>query len=482
MEATERRRAAREREGGARPSMDEDAMVQSHRERAIALALEGRFAESEEAAREALRLRPDDVDTLIELGVAAWGQGRHEEAESIYRHAGRLRPDDHRMATNLGMVLKAQGRRRRGGRLLRAGASARAGGHPRDDEPGRGAVGPRRFRRGFRDARGGIERWPDSTDATHSLAMNRIRQGRWREAATLYERALAYRPESPELHRNLGYALLAMGEFERGWAEHEWRLNCTPHPGCRINRTFWNGDRFPGQTILLHHEQGFGDVLQFLRYVPMVKARGGRVVLLCQQDLVRLVARCEGVDLAFGFTGYAPECHIHAPLLSLPVIFGTTLETIPSRVPYLFADPAVVPHWRSTVAGLRAPDAEDGTRRPFLVGIAWQGRPTHPVDHWRSFPLERLAPLAAVPGVRLVNLQVGDGVEQLAALGGRFAVHEVPGRRGRDFSETAAIIPELDLVIAPDSAIAHLAGGLGAPVWVGARDGRRLALARRPRG
>ncbi len=169
--------------------------------------------------------------------------------------------------------------------------------------------------------------------------------------------------------------------------------------------------------------------------------------------------------MAFDGTAFEPECQIHAPLMSLPAIFRTTMDTIPADVPYLATEPALVAHWRTVLAPLREPG--DAVGRPLLIGIAWQGSPGHRADRWRSYPLERMAPLAEVPGVRLISLQAGHGTDQIAALGGRFPVVELPGRRARDFSETAAIVSQLDLVIAPDTAVAHLAGGLGVPVWVG---------------
>jgi hypothetical protein len=334
---------------------------------------------------------------------------------------------------------------------------------------------------------GALELRPDSADALQNVGMNLLRQGKWAEAIAYYERALEQQPEFPEVHRNLAYALLCCGDFERGWPEHEWRLKCRPHPGARINRTFWNGDDFRGRTILLHAEQGYGDTLQFIRFAPMVKRRGGQVLMLCQTRLLRLIARCPGVDLAFEGSSYVPDCDVHAPLMSLPAIFGTTLATLPAEVPYLSAEAVLVAHWRSVLAeavagaeqvtqpaltwqtGMSAPPLATSagrSARPFLIGIAWQGSPAHRADAWRSFPLEQLAPLAEVPGVRLVSLQIDPGLEQVAALGGRFPIVELPSRRPRDFLDTAAIMTQLDLVISPDTAVAHLAGGLGVRVWL----------------
>jgi hypothetical protein len=254
-------------------------------------------------------------------------------------------------------------------------------------------------------------------------------------------------------------------------------LKWRDHPGIRVNRALWKGDALQGRSILLHAEQGLGDTLQFIRFAPLVKARGGLVMVCCQTRLLRLVARCEGVDLAFDGSSFIPDCDSHAPLLSLPAIFGTTLDTLPARVPYLFNDPTLVEHWRCELK--RAIGTESQTReattgrsgndrsaRPFLIGIAWQGSPKHRLDRWRSFPLAKLAPLAERPGVRLISLQTDDGLDQLAPLAGKLPIIELTGRRVGDFAETAAIMTHLDLVIAPDTAVAHLAGGLGIPVWV----------------
>ncbi len=404
---------------------------------------------------------------MNELGVAVWKQGREPEAEEVLRRVLEIAPDHFGALTNLGLALMNGRREAEAADYFRAAIRV---------EPGafhaRMHLGSILSNSGDFD---GATEWhesalaigPDSPVALQNMAVNLARQGRWAEAADYYGRAVPLQAENAELHRNYGFALLASGRFEKGWVEHEWRLNVPGYPGCRINRTFWNGDLFRDRTILLHFEQGFGDTLQFIRYVPLVKARGGRVVVLCQQPMVRLLSRCPGVDLACDGIGFEPHCDIHAPLMSLPLIFGTTMETIPRAVPYLFPDPGLVEHWRSVLARYR----EDGS---VLVGIAWQGRPENGADHWRSYPLERMAPLAAVPGVRLISLQVGPGSEQVAELEGRFPVVELPGRRGRDFSETAAIASQLDLVVGPCSAMTHLAGGLGVTAW--------LALVRRGTG
>ena len=235
--------------------------------------------------------------------------------------------------------------------------------------------------------------------------MNLSRQGRWDLALPYQEAAAKLNPEHPEVRRNLAYTLLCCGDYARGWPEHEWRLKCEPYEGHRINRTFWNGDAFRGHALLLHAEGGYGDTLQFVRYAALVKRRGGQVMLLCPSPLLRLLARCEGVDMAFDATSYIPNCHAHVPMLSLPAIFGTTIESVPAQVPYLVTDAALVAHSRRELARALAvgqpealaPADPPTAAKPFLVGIAWQGNPSRKIDNWRSFPLRALVRSPACP-------------------------------------------------------------------------------------
>ena len=454
-------------------------LATNYRQQAILLSRQGRYAESEAYSREALRLQPDDVDTLNELGAALWWQKRGAEAEATYRQADQLQPDDFRILTNLGLALYQQGRVDEAGDYYRRAIHINLAAF--DAQVNLGIVLSDQGK--FDEANDWLERAreqrPDSAEALQNLGMNLCRMGKSHEAIQYYEVALRLRPNHPEMHRNLAYALLTCGDYQRGWREYEWRLKCDPHPGYRIDQVLWNGDNLGGRTILLHAEQGFGDTLQFIRFAPLVKRRVGHVLVACQTALLQLVARCDGVDLAFdGSSSYRPKCHVQAPLLSLPAILGTTLDTLPTQVPYLATDPILVEHWRSelfkvieTDSGERAaaldPTQRIRTTKPFLIGIAWQGNPGHSDDRWRSFRLAHLGPLAELPGVHLISLQTKHGLDQLEEDGPPLRVVELPGRRGRDFMETAAIMTHLDLVITPDTALAHLAGGLGRRVWVG---------------
>jgi hypothetical protein len=206
---------------------------------------------------------------------------------------------------------------------------------------------------------------------------------------------------------------------------------------------------------LLHAEQGLGDTIQFIRYASIVKQLGAAVIVECQELLLGLLDSCPGIDQLVAQGDALPAFDVHAPLLSLPRILKTSLATLPATIPYLVPKPAIVERWRTRLVGI------DG----FKIGIAWQGNPAFRGDRFRSLPVRYFAPLTQVPGVRLLSLQKGAGSEQLAAVRDLFGVTEL-GDRLHDFTDTAAVMKNLDLVITSDTAAAHLAGALGVPVWV----------------
>ena len=305
----------------------------SHRDAAIKLLLKKQYADAEVCLREAVRLRPGDADYLNELGMAVWGQKRPAEAETIYREAYQINPDNYKTLANLGLAIHEQRRPGEAAQFYRMALAIRPDGFEAIMNLGIVLSDEGRFEEAMGLLIAAHQLRPDSSDALQNLGMNLARLGRWDDAIVIYEEALRRSPESPSVHRNLAYALLICGNYERGWSEHEWRFKCPDYIGSRVNRTFWNGDEFHRQAILLHAEQGYGDTLQFIRYAPMVKRRGGRVVVLCPAPLLRLVARCDGVDLAVDASSFVPDCHIHAPMLSLPAIFGTTMATVPAQCP-----------------------------------------------------------------------------------------------------------------------------------------------------
>jgi hypothetical protein len=251
---------------------------------------------------------------------------------------------------------------------------------------------------------------------------------------------------------------LVDGDFARGWPEYEGRLRIPGHvPPHNLPR--WTGQPLAGRSLLLVAEQGIGDTLQFVRYARLLKERGARVVLAVPAALGRLLA-CDpdlGELFILGYAKELPRCDFCLPLLSAPAALGTSAATIPSDVPYLTADPELTDRWRRELAAVEG----------FKIGIVWQGARNYHLDCLRSIPLADFAPLASLPGVRLISLQKGFGSEQVATVD--FPVLDLSGRLDEvagAFMDTAAVIRSLDLVVTPDTAIAHLAGALGVPVWV----------------
>jgi hypothetical protein len=283
--------------------------------------------------------------------------------------------------------------------------------------------------------------------------------GRTREGLESFRAALRLSPECAEAHWNAALCLLQLGEFETGWQEHEWRKRMQQPLGVRqLPCPEWLGQQsLVGKTLLLHAEQGLGDTIQFCRYAQLARAQGARVVMLVPAQLQQLLAAADSAVSVLTDADRLPEVDFHCPMLSMPLALGTRLETIPEPGRYLCPDAERVHAWRERIGthGLK-------------VGIRWQGRNGIRADIGRSPPLAKLAPLAGIPGVRLISLQKGAGTEQLAEMAGTIPLEVVldddegPG----SLLDTAALLDCLDLVITSDTSIAHLAGALARPTWV----------------
>ena len=413
-----------------------------------------------EAFRQCLAAAPDHAGTHYNLGNALLKAGRRVEAVESYLACLRLTPAFGAAYLNMADTL------RRLGLLDQARWAAEAGLRCLPDLPeAAGCLANVLHDLALYEPaealyRQALSAVPDHPGWLSNLGNTLLALGRLAEALDLHERAVAAAPDDAELRFNRALALLAAGDFSRGWQEYEWRsLRADRHK----QGPWWKGDAPGDRTILLHAEQGLGDTLQFLRYAPLVGAAGGRVVLEVQPELVRLCQRLPGIAevVPAGDTEAEPSFDVQCPLMSLPQLFGTTLETIPAATPYLHPDPALVAAWRE-----RLPDA--GMLR---VGLCWAGARhemdpgARLIDQRRSLRLAELAPLAGIVGLQFVSLQKGQPAEQLReAPPGLDVLDPMPAVT--DFADTAAIVAGLDLVIAVDTSVAHLAGALGRPVWM----------------
>ncbi len=300
-----------------------------------------------------------------------------------------------------------------------------------------------------------VEAEPERPETYNSLGYLTNRQGRPVEAAAHYGRALELRPDYAEAHFNLGMTLLQLGDYRRGFAEYEWRWQtgqftpfASPHPQ-------WDGGPIPEMTLLVHTEQGAGDAIQFARYLPLAAARCRKLVLVCRADLIPLFATLPGIaEVREAGSLQISEFDTYCALLSLPHLFGTTVETIPDTIPYL--DIGTLRRRK------RPPPITPG---PGLkIGIVWAGSPTYRNDRQRSIALAELLPVLRRPGADFYSLQKGERASDLQGLEPHCRMEDLDPSLA-DFGDTALAIDALDLVISVDTAVTHLAGALGKPVW-----------------
>jgi tetratricopeptide (TPR) repeat protein len=303
-----------------------------------------------------------------------------------------------------------------------------------------------------------LELNPDYAAAHINLANVLLKLGQQEEMKRHYLRGLALDPESPGGQYNLALSCLREGNFREGWQRHEWRWDFRELSLRR--RAFiqpqWKGQPLHGETILLHAEQGLGDTLHFVRYIPLAAARGAHVILEVQPRLRRLLGNIEGAGHVLARGEPLPEFAFHCPLMSLPLAFDTTLETIPSATPYVHADASAI-----AAAWQQYPRRKEELR----VGLAWAGNPQYKSDEQRSTTLETLLPLAEVQGVTFFSLQFGPATAQIDLTRARFPIIDACSHH-KDFAETAALAATLDLVLSVDTSVAHLAGAMGLPVWI----------------
>ena len=385
---------------------------------------QGRYEEAASSYREALRIKPSFPVALSNFGNTLKQQGKYSEAEASCREALRIKPDYSTAYNNLGVVLVAQGR------LEEAAAT---------------------FEKSLKLA-------PQDAVAQANLGAALVRQGRFEEGTNIAQQALKINPNYAEAHKNQAIVWLLLGDLERGWPEYEWRWRCPGSALPNVSGTRWDGSPLAGRTILLHWEQGLGDTVQFVRYARRLKQQGARIVVCCQKPLKRLLQWCDGIDDLVAQGEPLPAFDVWTPMLSIPGVLKTTLVMIPGDVGYIVPDPELVKKWRARLAEYHG----------YRIGIAWQGSPDFHADRQRSFPLGFFERLARLPGVRLISLQKGFGVEQLQQLGGRFEVIDFGDELDATapFVDTAAMMPCLDLIISADTCVPHLSGAMGLPTWV----------------
>ncbi len=397
--------------------------VEAHSNLGSVLQEQGKLDEAASCFSKAIKLKPEYAEAHSNLGLVLQEQGKLDEAAKSFHLATELNPDHAEVHNNLGTFLQEQGKL---------------------DEAAE------RYKKA-------IALEPNHAKAHNNLGAALQEQGKYEEAMEYYKRAISLTPDYAEAHMNRSFVLMLTGNLEEGWPEYEWRL----HTKDRISRTFqqprWDGTPLNNSSILVHAEQGLGDTIQFVRYLPMVQAKGGYVIFECQKNLFRLLKNNAGFDEIIEKASANEEnshFDVQVPLLSLPGIFGTTFDNIPSNVPYITVDPVPVEEWNAWI----------GYNDDFKIGIVWAGSPHHKNDRTRSCKLEDFAQLAEIPGLSFYSVQKGPASAEAFNPPGGMKIINLENKMN-DFADTAAIIVNLDLVISVDTAVAHLAGALGKPVW-----------------
>lgn len=400
---------------------------------------------------------PDQPATLLNLAAALKQRGRAAEAAACYEATLALRPDCAEAHLNLGLLLLRVGLFEPAADCCRRAVLLRPDWAVAHNGLGAAELGQGRLAAAEASLRQALGLKPDFAEAYNNLGTVYQASGRPSAAAGAYRAALALRPGYALAHENLGMTLLALGDYAEGFREYEWRPRGAPVPPAAP----WDGSDPAGQTLLLVAEQGLGDTLQFIRYARRLRARGARVIVACQPELVRLLSLAPGIDQVVPSGGPWPAADRWAALLSLPHLMGTTLDTIPAELPYLAAAPGDVAVWAGRLAGC------SGRK----VGLVWAGNPYpnlakgQAVDRRRSMALGQFAPLAAVPGVTLISLQKGPAAAEAQSPPPGLPVLDLMVGV-MDFADTAALVANLDLVIGVDTAVIHLAGALAKPVWM----------------
>jgi tetratricopeptide (TPR) repeat protein len=415
-----------------------------------------RNQEAAECLDKARALAPDDVGILNQHANALLSLGRREEALEEFRLVLARVPQHAEARVNSGIAHAALGSPEQAVAEFDSALLIAPGHLPAHYNRGLALHDLGRYAAALDALERVVASVPDHANAWLGRGRALAALNRLHEAMASYGKAGAIRKEDPDVHFSEAMALLALGDYRRGFEKYEarWRRIGMPAQKSR-GRPLWLGE-YPlaRKTVLLHAEQGFGDTIQFARYVPLLTATGAKVVLEVQSELKALMARLEGGAQIVGRGETPPPFDVHCPLGSLPLALRTEPDTVPAEIPYLSADEASLAKWTARIGALARP----------RIAIAWSGNSNHFNDRNRSIPFAQLAPLFSVPA-RFVSIQRDVRSEDADKLASEARVTHVGGELA-NFTDTAAAIALADLVISADTAVAHLAGAMGRPLWV----------------
>jgi tetratricopeptide (TPR) repeat protein len=462
--------------------------------RAIAYHQAGNVAAAEQLYRQILQQQPQNVDALSMMGVICCQRGNLEQGILLYRQALAIRPEHREARENLNLALWKQGKCLMDEAIANFNLAI-------NFEPGnvqvhnvlasihleQGQYEPAitlyqqslatnssnivalhgiasalqlqgKSSAAIHFYRQALALQPDHLDSLIGLSKALLDQGDLAEALSLVNRAIALSPNHAIARYNRALMLIQQGDFQAGFADYEWRFKTGEFPPCPFKQPVWDGKPLAGRTLLLHAEQGLGDTLQFIRYAAIATQSGGRVIFTCHRPLIRLLSTLPGIEEVIPMGLPLPAFDVYAPLLSLPTILGTTLETVPRSVPYI--DPPAS-NWQLPIAAT----SSNNSPQALKVGIVWAGGNLYKQNYRRSLSLKQFESVLAVPNIAFYSLQKGIPQLEIAELGWESRLYDLNNHL-TDMADTATAIAQLDLVITVDTSVAHLAGALGKPVWL----------------
>jgi tetratricopeptide (TPR) repeat protein len=422
------------------------------------LSDQGRFVEAEASFRQASVLDPDFADAHYNLGTLFQWQGRLEEAKVSFQQVIRTCPESIEAHGNLGSVLLALGEIKEAEQAFRQTVALDPYAFFTHNNLGTALFEQCRFEEAVTSFQQAIAYDATSFQAHNNLGSALVELNYLEAAEASYQHALALNPDYPEAHNNIALIWLLQGDLQRGWQGLEWRWQTEKIIGYvpRFVQPRWDGTSLQGKTILLWSEQGFGDIIQYIRFIPLVKALGARVLFTCYEPLMRVFTDFPGIDqlIPEGATHLLLNCDVQLPLLSVPAALKITLETIPRNIPYLKATEPL---------GLSESLQQKLQQPGFKVGLVWAPKMEEPLLRKRYCPLDKLAPLFNLESTSFFSLYKGPQIFELEPYTEKIV--DV-GSHCQDFGDTAWAISQLDLVITVDTAVAHLAGAMGKETWV----------------
>jgi tetratricopeptide (TPR) repeat protein len=411
--------------------------------------------EAIQSYKSALRFNPYFVDAYINLGNLLQGKGQLDDAIFNYQKAIEFNPSYAGVYYNLGVIFQEKNRLTEAIAAFQRAIQLDPQYADAYHDLGYVSHMNRQPDKAIECYLKAIQMNKDMFDAYNNLGRVYQEQGRLDDAITSYRKSLEINPDFAETHCNLAIALLLTGAFRQGWEEYEWRWKLKDRSRYGFPQQIWDGSDISDKTIFLYAEQGFGDTIQFIRFAPLIAGRGANVIIECQKELKSLICHVKGINSVITREDPLPEFDVHYPLLSLPFVLNTTPESIPATIPYIMTDETIVRKWEERIRS-------DNAR--LKVGVVWSGNPKYKADRFRSISPDNFLQLCMVERISFYSLQKGEAASQVKELVKEIKLIDFTDEI-HDFSDTAAIIKNLDLIISVDTAVAHLAGALGKPVW-----------------